>query len=78
MALQVAVTAGLTAKIKPGGIMKHIVPLVGGEVPRNRARYWVARRSVCAGLKLTQQRPAMPAGFSRYIYLEKLAAYTGS
>ena len=36
VALLIAVTADLTAKIKAGDIIKHIAPIAGREVPRNR------------------------------------------
>jgi alanyl-tRNA synthetase len=37
VALLIAVTADLTAKIKAGHIIKNIAPIVpGGEVPRNQ------------------------------------------
>jgi hypothetical protein len=38
VALLAAVTADLTAKIKAGDIIKHIAPILGREVPRNRSR----------------------------------------
>jgi hypothetical protein len=48
VALLVAVTADLTAKIKAGDIIRNVAPIVpDGEATRNRARPFVARAPVC-------------------------------